>query len=184
MGLYLHVLFDSSKIMVKKSLYIILSWLLVHSTGVFAQSIIFPDKVIGTWKGMMYMYKHGTIKDSVLVRLTIAKHTDANAWSWKTEYLSAQRPAVKDYVLRLKDATKNQYVTDEGGGVELTDYLVGNKLYSVFETGGFLLTSSYELIGERLIFEVTSGKKENSTHPEIATYSTDNLQRVVFKREN
>lgn len=170
--------------MKKKTLYFILSWVLFHYTVTYAQSTTFPDKAIGTWKGAMYMYKHGTIKDSVQVRLTVAKHTDANAWSWKTEYLSAQRPAVKDYVLRLKDAAKNQYVTDEGGGVELTDYLVGNKLYSVFETGGFLLTSSYELIGERLIFEVTSGKKETSTHPEITTYATDNLQRVVFKREN
>lgn len=170
--------------MKKKTLYFILSWVLFHYTVTYAQSTTFPDKAIGTWKGTMYMYKHGTIKDSVQVRLTIAKHTDANAWSWKTEYLSAQRPAVKDYVLRLKDAAKNQYVTDEGGGLELTDYLVGNKLYSVFETGGFLLTSSYELIGEQLIFEVTSGKKETSTHPEIVTYSTDNLQRVVFRREN
>jgi len=34
-----------------------------------------------------------------------------------------------------------------------------------------------------LIFEVTSGKKEGGTHPEINTYSTDNLQRVVLKRK-
>lgn len=167
-----------------KSITLLTLCLIFGCFSIFAQKTTFPETCIGTWKGTMYMYKHGTIKDSVQVRLTIAKHTDANAWSWKTEYLSAQRPAVKDYVLRLKDAAKNQYVTDEGGGVELTDYLVGNKLYSVFETGGFLLTSSYELIGERLIFEVTSGKKETSTHPEITTYATDNLQRVVFKREN
>jgi hypothetical protein len=74
-------------------------------------------------------------------------------------------------------------VTDEGGGLELTDYLVGNKLYSVFETGGFLLTSSYELLGDHLIFEVTSGKKETATHSEVATYATDNLQRVIFEKE-
>lgn len=148
-----------------------------------AQKANFPDACIGTWKGTMYMYKHGTLKDSVQVRLTVAKHTDPNAWTWKTEYLSAQRPAVKDYVLRLKDAAKNLYVTDEGGGLELTDYLVGNKLYSVFETGGFLLTASYELIGDRLIFEVTSGKKETATHSEVVNYATDNLQRVVFERE-
>ncbi|MFN8343917.1 MAG: hypothetical protein U0X91_02880 [Spirosomataceae bacterium] len=148
-----------------------------------AQKVSFPEACLGRWTGMMYMYKHGTLRDSVSVRLTVTKHTDADAWGWKTEYLSARRPAVKDYVLRLKDATKNLYVTDEGGGLALTDYLVGNKLYSVFETGGFLLTSSYELIGDLLIFEVTSGKKETVNHPEVVTYSTDNLQRVVFSHE-
>lgn len=166
-------------------------WLILTKTAflicfltpyVQAQKMDFPEACLGKWIGMMYMYKHGTLRDSVSVRLTVTKHTDSNAWGWKTEYLSAQRPAVKDYVLRLKDATKNLYVTDEGGGLALTDYLVGNKLYSVFETGGVLLTSSYELIGDRLIFEVTSGKKETATHPEVVTYSTDNLQRVVFER--
>lgn len=174
--------------LIKRSVRLLLTnailLLICYQTALLrAQNTAFPDACIGTWKGTMYMYKHGTLKDSVPVRLTIAKHMELNAWAWKTEYLSAQRPAVKDYVLRLKDAAKNLYVTDEGGGLELTDYLVGNKLYSVFETGGFLLTSSYELIGERLIFEVTSGKKETATHPEVATYSTDNLQRVVFERE-
>ena len=166
-----------------KNLFLMTLWLTFQSLVVVVQKVSFPDACIGTWKGTMYMYKHGTLKDSVQVRLTVAKHTDPNAWAWKTEYLSAHRPAVKDYVLRLKDAAKNLYVTDEGGGLELTDYLVGNKLYSVFETGGFLLTSSYELLGDHLIFEVTSGKKETATHSEVATYATDNLQRVIFEKE-
>lgn len=89
----------------------------------------------------------------------------------------------KDYILRLPDPTKNKYITDEGDGVELTDYLYGNKLYSIFETHEVFLTSTYELIGNELIFEVTSGKMEPITSSEIKTYSTDNLQRVVFKKK-
>jgi hypothetical protein len=92
-------------------------------------------------------------------------------------------PMTKDYILRLPDPTKNKYITDEGDGVELTDYLYGSKLYSIFETHEVFLTSTYELYGKELIFEVTSGKKESGMHPEINTYSTDNLQRVVFKKK-
>ncbi len=147
----------------------------------YGQSPLFGDRCLGTWEGMMQLYSKGLIKDSVGVRLTVEK-LSATSWTWKTEYLSATMPMVKDYVLRIPDPAQNKYITDEGGGLELTDYLFGNKLYSVFETQDVFLTSTYELIGDALIFEVTSGKKELVTHPEVTTYSTSNLQRVVFKR--
>lgn len=143
----------------------------------------FPDKCAGRWSGMMIIYKHGVIRDSVKVVLTVTKIKDVPAWNWKTEYLSSKLPMTKDYILRLKDASKQWYVTDEGGGVELTDYLFGNKLYTVFETEGVMLTSSYELINDKLIFEVTSGKKIVATNNGITNYSVENLQRVEFSRE-
>jgi hypothetical protein len=73
------------------------------------------------------------------------------------------------------------YVTDEGNGIELMDYYFNNKLYSVFETHGVMLTSSYELQGNQLIFEVSSGKKLDE-NKEVNNYSVLNLQRVIFKR--
>jgi hypothetical protein len=143
----------------------------------------FGDACLGNWKGTMYIYARGQLRDSVPVKLTIAKTSTVDAWTWKTAYLSPTMPMVKDYVLRLKDPAKGQYVTDEGDGVELADYCFNNKLYCVFETAGVMLTSTYELRGEELIFEVTSGKKEDSPKGEVINYSTNNLQRVVFKRE-
>jgi hypothetical protein len=144
---------------------------------------LFPEKCIGTWKGMMHLYNQSTLRDSVSVTFTVARTTEANVWTWRTEYHSAKMPMTKDYRLKLKDATKKIFVTDEGGGLELTDYQVGNKLYSVFETEVILLTASYELRGDELIFEVTSGKKEEPTHPEVSNYSTSSVQRVVYRRE-
>lgn len=143
----------------------------------------FGERCLGSWEGMMHIYSRGALKDSVLVRLTVEKTNTSNAWTWRSDYLSARMPMTKDYILRLPDPTKNKYITDEGDGVELTDYLYGNKLYSIFETHEVFLTSTYELIGNELIFEVTSGKMEPTTSSEIKTYSTDNLQRVVFKKK-
>jgi hypothetical protein len=145
--------------------------------------IPFGEKCLGTWEGNMKIYSRGVLKDSVDVRLTVTHTKTANAWTWKTEYLSPIQPMTKDYILRLPEPEKNKYITDEGDGVELTGYLFGNKLYDMFETHGVFLTSSYELVGNELIFEVTSGKKEPVTHPEINNYSVDNLQRVVFRRK-
>lgn len=143
---------------------------------------LFPEKCLGTWRGMMHIYQFGQTRDSVPVVLTV-KPNGPDSWSWKTEYRSAKMPMTKDYSIRVKDREKKVFITDEGDGVELTDYQTGDKLYSVFETSGILLTSSYELRGESLIFEVTSGKKEDAQNKEVMSYSTGNVQRVVFTRD-
>ncbi len=142
----------------------------------------FVEGCTGNWKGTMYIYSRGTLKDSVSVKLTVAKTSDIKAWTWKTEYLSATMPMAKEYVLRLKDASKGIYIIDEGNGVELVNYLFGNKLYCVFETSGVTLTSSYELKAKEIIFEVTSGKKQTGDNQSLINYTVDNLQRVVFKK--
>ena len=115
---------------------------------------LFPEKCLGTWRGMMHIFHYGQQRDSVPVVLTV-KAIGPDSWSWKTEYRSAKMPMTKDYSIRVKDREKRVFITDEGDGIELTDYQTGDKLYSVFETSGILLTSSYELRGESLIFEVT-----------------------------
>ena len=164
-----------------KLLFCIILFGSILSLKTNAQS--FPDKCAGKWIGMMYIYKHGVIRDSVKVVLTVSKIKDVPAWNWKTEYLSSKLPMTKDYILRLKDSTKQWYITDEGGGVELHDYVFGNKLYTIFETEGVMLTSSYELINDKLVFEVTSGKKIFATNNGITNYTVENLQRVEFSRE-
>lgn len=170
--------------MKKSRLFFISSVLLVvvctTASSVKAQAL--ADRCVGVWSGTMKMYSRGVLRDSVRIRFTVAKLHEG-AWSWKTEYLSATMPMVKDYVLRVVDAAKGRYITDEGGGVELTDFQHGDKLYSVFETQEILLTSSYELVGDRLIFEVTSGKKEPAKSKDITTYSVDHLQRVVLTKQ-
>lgn len=142
----------------------------------------FPEKCLGIWKGQMLIYKDGVIKDSVKVVLDVTKSEEKHTFGWKTSYLSEKAPLVKDYHMRLSETGKNIYILDEGDGVELQDYLFGNKLYSVFETNDILLTSSYELIDDKLIFEVTSGRK-TETSEGVRNYSVNYLQRVIFKRD-
>ena len=166
-----------------KQRLLVLSLLVLGSWQTSFAQKTFVDQCLGQWKGMMYIYSRSKLVDSVLVRFTAAPTDKPDTWTWKTEYISEKLPMVKDYVLRAKDVAKGRYVTDEGDGIELTEYVFGNKMYSVFETGGILLTSSYELRGRELIFEVTSGEKLEATNEEVTNYSTNNLQRVVLQRE-
>lgn len=147
----------------------------------FGQSS-FPERALGVWEGKMQIYNNGTVRDAVPIRFTAARTKTPGDYTWKTEYLSPTRPMTKDYVLRVKDAEKGIFITDEGGGVELFDHQHGDKLYSVFETGGILLTASYELRGDELIFEVTSGRPMPEIKQGIKNYSVPNVQRAVLRR--
>mgnify|MGYP006961380658 FL=1 len=129
----------------------------------------------------MHIYFAGQLRDSVPIRFTVTP-IDSISWTWRTEYLSKKLPMTKDYVLRIKDKQRQMYVTDEGDGIELSDYLFGNKLYSIFETEGILLTASYELRDGELIFEVTSGKRANNSTTGVQSHPVSSVQRAVLKR--
>jgi hypothetical protein len=153
----------------------------VLNTKAETMTAIFPEKCLGVWEGIMHIYSYNTLRDSVKVRFTAAKTDTIGRYVWKTEYLSPTRPIVKDYKLIVDDLEKGRYILDEGGGVKLVEYNVGNKLYSLFKVNDIYLSSSTELLEDRLIFEVTSGKEiveENA----FVNYSYTNVQRVVLYR--
>lgn len=142
---------------------------------------IFPEKCLGVWEGMLEIFNKGKFVDSVKIRFTAAKTDTAGTYIWKTEYLSKTRPMVKDYKLVVDSLNEGRYMLDEGGGVELFMYCVNNKLYGMFNVNDICLTSSNELIGDKLIFEVTSGKKVADSK-DVKNYSISNVQRAVLVR--
>ena len=140
----------------------------------------FAEQCVGVWEGTMYIYSGGLLRDSVRVQHTV-KPIDKTSWTWKTDYLSQKLPMTKDYVLRQQEPSV--YVVDEGQNVLIPMRHSGNKLYSVFEVQGILLTSSYEWVNGQLIFEVTSGKKNSAADAQVGTYLINAVQRVVLTRK-
>ena len=143
----------------------------------------FPDRITGIWEGYLQLWSNGNKKDSVRVILTVAPKSD-KTWQWKMEYLSEKVPMVKDYVMRIRDKEKQIFITDEGGGVELEDYVFGNKMFSLFETQEFWLTSTQELKDNKLIFEVTAGKKSKKLEKDVTNYSVTSMQRAVLNKKH
>jgi len=141
-----------------------------------------PRKWIGNWSGTMHLFSHGELVDSVAVSFLVKPLPQDSSYTWKMEYNFPTMRTVQDYTLRVSDAAKGLFVIDEGAGIELACSLVGDKMYSLFEVQGTMLSACYELKGDELIFEVTSGKQAPSTCVGVTTYSPKNLQRVVLKR--
>jgi hypothetical protein len=136
----------------------------------------------GEWHGKMQMYKNGQQIDTVEVLLTINPINDSTL-TWRTEYKSVKQPMTKDYTMKSVDVTKGFYATDEGGGVLLETYLIDNSLYNVFEVEGIMLTATYRLLGDEIVFEVTSGKKGKIVAGGVTNFYVSNLQKVHFKRK-
>ncbi|WNJ20118.1 hypothetical protein [Pontibacter sp. G13] len=143
----------------------------------------FAAECQGEWTGFLHIYAGGQLRDSVEIIFTSAPTDTPEVYIWRTQYLSETHPMTKDYRLRMVNGAAGQYETDEGDGIVLKDYRFGNKLYSMFETGETYLTATYELVGDRLIFEVTSGK-QLSQDAEVNNFSVGYVQRAVLtKRE-
>jgi hypothetical protein len=159
------------------TLCILVSWFYLNG------QTSFPEKCLGIWTGTMHIYNRGSLVDSVFIKLNVTRTNAPDTFVWKTEYLSEKFPLIKDYKLVISDAGKGVFMTDEGDGIILMDYLFENKLYSVFETQGILLTSTYEWLGNQIIFEVTSGKELETTYG-VKSYSVLNLQKAVLRKIN
>lgn len=163
----------------KQSLF--LSALVCISFSALSQSS-FPNDWIGIWTGEMKIYAGAEIRTRVNVKFTIQETENPDTWIWKTEYL-ANDTIVKDYLLKVKDLSKKQYVIDEQDGIILDAYLFDNKLYTFFKVGEFYLSGFYELRNDLLIFEIISGKEGDLVKDEIYNFSINNMQTVSLKRE-
>jgi hypothetical protein len=157
---------------------VLTGWVTLFAGKALAQQD-FGSRCTGNWKGMMSIYSKGVLVDSVPVTLEVTRQNDS-VFRWKMDYLSAKMPITKDYRLIYKGG--NHYQIDEGDGIRIDTYLFVNRLVSVFETQGILLTSSYEWKTDELYFEVTSGMKQ-ATDSEVQSYQVGYLQNVHFKRD-
>lgn len=162
--------------------FISLIFLIIFSQYLFSQDT-YLSQWIGYWEGDLYIYSKGEIKDTVPSILTITKTDNPDVFIWKTVYKAPDKDIVKDYKMIAQDSIPNMYILDEGDGIELEVYKFGNKLYSVFEVQGNLLTSLYELKDNKLIFEIISGTKIDETEG-LTNYSVSFMQKVSYRRKN
>lgn len=163
-----------------KTAFLISGFLLLAGVKAISQTN-FAQKCEGNWKGMMYIYQTGQLRDSVEVTLLV-KPESKDVWTWRLDYLSKKLPMTKDY--KMKFVAPYVYNMDEGEGLELRFVQHDNKLYSIFEVQKILLTSTYELTpNNTLILEVSSGTEVKvGTSTDVRNFQTTSLQKVVFKK--
>ena len=80
---------------------------------------------------------------------------------------------------------------DEHNGILLDNKLVGNKLYSLFEVQGNMLTTFMTFYSDHLIFEITFAdlsevnisKVDNTDGAEVSSYPISTIQTARLNRQ-
>lgn len=86
----------------------------------------------------------------------------------------------KDYRLCL-GATPDQFIVDEGNGVELKARLLDGKLVTTFKYGATILIAITRVQGEQMTEEIYSSADQPASDS-IVTMPTRNLQLLTFHR--
>lgn len=153
----------------------------------------FPDTWLGNWKGTLNIYNEKGLAQAIPMELEMAKIEDSENYIWAIIYGEDKEKGRRSYELKIVDAEKGVYVIDEKNSIELESYLLGNKLYNRFLVAESLLLCTYEKVGDKMIFEVISGKNEavsttggevvdGEEIPEVKTYPIIVSQRAELKR--
>ncbi len=155
--------------------------------------IVFPKDWEGKWAGELKIFANTGLKQTLPMELHILPIDTADAWTWTIFYGENKVTGKRDYLLKPKDVEKGIYQVDEQNSILLDAYLFDGKLFERFEVMGNLLTTTTELRGNNLVWEIISGSLLNTTSsgntiqgtdtiPEVKSYPINVMQRAYLSK--
>ena len=141
----------------------------------------------GNWKGDLEIIGSRRQVQRVPMQMEIKKLTDS-VWLWKTTY-AAEKPIIKNYTLQMRNEEEGKYMLDEGDGILIHINRLDNKLYALFNVEGSILACTYEIIADKLHYEIASGPAKpaglsaiNEKKITINSYEIRSLQRARLQK--
>lgn len=114
----------------------------------------FPDDWLGYWTGDLHIYNESGKTMTVPMALDNAPTDVDSVWTWAIIYGEDTIAGRRDYELNIVDRSKGHYVVDEKNSIFLDAFLLDNSLISTFKVGENYLQSTYELVGEEMLFSI------------------------------
>lgn len=138
----------------------------------------------GVWQGRLETLPAKADKApsaDVVLEVGPGPDPDDGCLTWRSTFTSVDYPPqVKDY--RLCRTADGQFVMDEGGGLLLHTFVLGNVMYSAFEAQGTTLFSATRLKGNEMVFDIYFADKAEHPVPGITSFRGEAIQRTVFLR--
>lgn len=149
----------------------------------------FPEAWCGQWTGELRMYNL-TKTDTIEMGVTISKIKDS-LFDWKIIYGADTLSGARNY--KLVCLGNDAYLIDEGNGIRLTAHYFQGTLLSRFSVMNTLLDCKYQLQGDRMTFEIISGKEifsnttgdtifNKDTIPIVRNFAVRNYQKAELFR--
>ncbi len=150
----------------------------------------FPESWTGAYEGKLNIYSVDSIAMQVDMKLEIAQTTNDSIYHWKMTYLFKGNEDVRDYQLKLVDASKGHYIVDERNSILIDTYYRNGVLTSFFEVEKSFIISEYTKIGEEIHFDIISGinqpilsgnsEQKGELIPEVMSFPINGRQEAVL----
>jgi hypothetical protein len=151
----------------------------------------FPEGWLGNWIGNLEIVSVKGVTQQLPIELEMARTDTPNVFIWAITYGEDKVKGRRDYLLRVKDATKGHYIHDEKNSIYLDAFLIGNRLISDFAVEGTHLTSTYERVDDKMIFDIVFGDEKvlntsgntiegSDTIPSVKSFKTKGYQRSIL----
>lgn len=155
---------------------------------------VFPTAYEGKWSGQLAIFTARGKVQSVPMQLHILP-IDDTTFTYTIYYGADLKAGKRDYLLRKGRRGDNHWVIDEQDGILLDNFYLGGVLHGPFSVSGNALTSSLELRGDQLIYNIISGpiaifRASEATSIEsgkeevyeVKTFQIRNFQRAFLNR--
>lgn len=150
----------------------------------------FPANWIGNYKGELQIYAVDSIAMQVDMKLAIAPTENDSIFQWKMTYIFNGNEDIRDYQLKLVDASKGHYMVDENNGILIDAYYRNGILTSFFEVEKSFIISEYKKVGADIHFDIISAKESpylsgnkkvnGETIPEVLSFPVNGRQEAVL----
>ncbi|MEM7187958.1 MAG: hypothetical protein AAF466_15020 [Bacteroidota bacterium] len=173
----------------KTALYTLLL-VLFANFQLWSQEINFPDDYFGMYSGPLDIIgKSGT--QTIDMEFHLQPTDSVGNYQYKLVYIMNGDRQERDYTLVEKNKATGTYIVDENNGIILDDKVVGNRMYSLFEVNGTLLTTFITFEKDHMVFEIVTSrtKDQRVTYPdsdpntEVISYPVGAIQRAVLQKQ-
>ena len=140
-----------------KLVKIIIFIIWIGSLSAQTEELSFPQDYFGIYKGDLHI-TNSRGDQTIQMEFHLQATDSVGNYKYVLVYIADGSRQERHY--NLIDKGNGKFVVDENNGILLDVTLVGNKLYSMFEVQGNVLTTTETFYKDKMLFEITFSSKE------------------------
>ncbi|WP_298754314.1 hypothetical protein [uncultured Psychroserpens sp.] len=163
--------------------------ILLVGTSTFAQDKVFPNDYLGVYQGDLVI-TNPQGKQTIPMEFHFKDTDSLDVFTYKLVYLVNDKPVEKDYILRVKNKSKGEFLIDENNGIILSANYIDNTLYSVFEVQNSLLTTTETFYDDKMEFKIVFSNMNDKTNiegsedtPQVTNYPVTVIQKAILTKQ-
>lgn len=181
---------NSKNMPTQKVTTLLLFLFLFHSSyslfGQISEEKQFPQAYFGKYKGLLEINTVMGVQ-KVPMEFWLQPTDSVGKYNYVIVYGEGEKRQERNYNLIARDEKTGSYLIDENNGILLEAKVFENRLYSLYEVSGNLLTTFITFEENQLLFEITVAKTEKGLTTqakeegiEVVSYPVTTRQKALL----